>query len=665
VPDEGGRNPPERRSGHGLGGYLDPASDKLRQYKLREGLPVLLERLAMFIHLAHTLGLKVCIGCEDASRASDATLRTSPGPGRRSHPPALCRYGRYPRPVHHRGANLALREVWPGELEMHAHNDLGMATANTLAAVRAGATSVNTTVLGLGERAGNAALETVALGLERCLEVKTGVRFTALPALCEQVALATRRHGPQQPLVGELVFTHESGVHVAALLRDSESYQAIAPSLMGRGYRLVLGKHSGRQAVNGVFDQMGYHLNAAQINQLLPAIRRFAENWKRSPKDYELAAIYDELCSAETPCRPGGEYGVVLSDSRRGRTALRRCVFQFFAVPYQPERLAHCSLPVLATFHRKLKAEVPLQNQLEDNPRALAAGAPTAGGELSATVSGEHAMRPKFTFSEEVRVVRAIRNDGTYAGLPSGALLVRRGSIGYVRDWGVFLQDQIIYQIHFPDCDRMVGCREQELIAGDRPWLAGNLQYGDSVICQMALAMQGEMVVSVGQLGTHRSHRPGRAWRRLHRRLRRPLVQVPAQALALAEEENNGAMATIWPAAAGAEPLELRAGGHRRGRPAGLRTGLAAPVPDGAAHRRPGAPEAIPPRCWRASPLRWAPGWMREDLRQRSARRSSCTTPGWKPPSPILPARRRSRILPRCRPGICGIRRSLCARNSA
>ncbi|VTO24745.1 nifZ protein [Klebsiella variicola] len=69
-------------------------------------------------------------------------------------------------------------------------------------------------------------------------------------------------------------------------------------------------------------------------------------------------------------------------------------------------------------------------------------------------------MRPRFTFSEAVRVVRAIRNDGTYAGLPSGALLVRRGSIGYVRDWGVFLQDQIIYQIHFPDCDRVVGCRE-------------------------------------------------------------------------------------------------------------------------------------------------------------------------------------------------------------
>ncbi|MDK6960105.1 homocitrate synthase [Klebsiella michiganensis] len=261
-----------------------PASDKLRQYKLREPLTVLLERLAMFIRLAHTLGLRVCIGCEDASRASGQALRAIAEVAQQCGAARL-RYADTVGlldPLTTAAQISALREVWSGEIEMHAHNDLGMATANTLAAVSAGATSVNTTILGLGERAGNAALETVALGLERCLGVKTGVHFPALPALCQRV--------------GELVFTHESGVHVAALLRDSESYQSIAPSLMGRSYRLVLGKHSGRQAVNGVFDQMGYHLNAAQINQLLPAIRRFAENWKRSPKDYELVAIYDELC---------------------------------------------------------------------------------------------------------------------------------------------------------------------------------------------------------------------------------------------------------------------------------------------------------------------------------------------------------------------------------
>ena len=264
-----------------------PASDKLRQYKLRESLPLLLERLAALIHLAHTLGLKVCIGCEDASRASDATLQDI---ARQAGEAGATRL-RYADtlgildPFTTAAQIAALRRVWPGELEMHAHNDLGLATANTLAAVRAGATSVNTTVLGLGERAGNAALETVALGLERCLGVETGVRFTALPALCEQVALATRRPvDPQQPLVGELVFTHESGVHVAALLRDSESYQAIDPALLGRGYRLVL----------------GYHLTSAQIDQLLPALRHFAETGKRSPRDDELAAIFHALCGAET-----------------------------------------------------------------------------------------------------------------------------------------------------------------------------------------------------------------------------------------------------------------------------------------------------------------------------------------------------------------------------
>ncbi|MFH2503857.1 homocitrate synthase [Klebsiella indica] len=277
-----------------------PASDKLRQYKLREPLAVLLERLAKFIHLAHTLGMKVCVGCEDASRASEQTLRDIALVAQQAGAARL-RYADTVGildPFTTVTQISALRNVWPGEIEMHAHNDLGLAAANTLAAVRAGATSVNTTILGLGERAGNAALETVALGLERCLGVETGVQFAALPALCQKVADASLRPiDPQQPLVGELVFTHESGVHVAALLRDSESYQSIDPALIGRRYKLVLGKHSGRQAVNGVFDQMGYHLSSAQINQLLPAIRRFAENWKRSPKDYELVALYDEICA--------------------------------------------------------------------------------------------------------------------------------------------------------------------------------------------------------------------------------------------------------------------------------------------------------------------------------------------------------------------------------
>lgn len=285
-----------------------PASAILQKYKLRDPLPVLLERLGILTEQARSLGLRVCIGCEDASRATDddlhaiAQVANSAGAQRLRFADTLGVLD----PFTTEARITALCRFWHGEVEMHAHNDLGLATANTLAAVRAGATSVNTTVLGLGERAGNAALETVALSLNRCFSIDCGINFSHLPALCQQVADATQRTiDAQQPLVGEQVFTHESGVHVAALLQDRESYQAIDPALMGREYRLVLGKHSGRQAVDGVFARMGYHLDALQIDALLPAIRRFAESWKRTPKDVELIAIYEALCGDTVQCLRG------------------------------------------------------------------------------------------------------------------------------------------------------------------------------------------------------------------------------------------------------------------------------------------------------------------------------------------------------------------------
>ena len=148
-------------------------------------------------------------------------------------------------------------------------------------------------------------------------------------------------------------------------------------------------------------------------------------------------------------------------------------------------------------------------------------------------------MRPKFTFSEEVRVVRAIRNDGTVAGFAPGALLVRRGSTGFVRDWGVFLQDQIIYQIHFPETDRIIGCREQELIPITQPWLAGNLQYGDSVTCQMALAVNGDVVVSAGQRGRVEATDRGELGDSYTVDFSGRWFRVPAQAIALTEEREQ------------------------------------------------------------------------------------------------------------------------------
>ena len=107
-------------------------------------------------------------------------------------------------------------------------------------------------------------------------------------------------------------------------------------------------------------------------------------------------------------------------------------------------------------------------------------------------------MMPQFEYGTAVRVIRNVRNDGTYPGLKTGDFLVRRGSVGYVRDVGTFLQDQIIYSVHFLDEDKLVGCREEELIGEDEPWTPSKFEFRDKVTPKMQLAIQGEVIASPG-----------------------------------------------------------------------------------------------------------------------------------------------------------------------
>lgn len=145
-------------------------------------------------------------------------------------------------------------------------------------------------------------------------------------------------------------------------------------------------------------------------------------------------------------------------------------------------------------------------------------------------------MKPVYAFGDEVRVVRAIRNDGTMPGYPRGALLVRRGSTGFIREWGVFLQDQIIYQVHFLAQDLVVGCREQELIAGEAPWAAGQFQYGDTIACTCPLSIQGEVVVSPGQHGRIEATGQGAEGESYTVAFGERWFQVPPSAIRLLEE---------------------------------------------------------------------------------------------------------------------------------
>lgn len=110
-------------------------------------------------------------------------------------------------------------------------------------------------------------------------------------------------------------------------------------------------------------------------------------------------------------------------------------------------------------------------------------------------------MLPRWDYGDAVRVTRNVRNDGTFPGVPTGDLLVRRGRIGYVRGVGTFLQDQIIYSVHFLDEGRLVGCREDELIDANEAWIENRFEVRQRVRARRPLAVGGEVRVPAGSRG--------------------------------------------------------------------------------------------------------------------------------------------------------------------
>ena len=275
-----------------------PVSDIHIGKKLKRDRAWVLKTIAETVPRALDMGLEVIVGGEDASRADlDFLMRVvtaAQAAGARRFRFADTLGVMEPFGVF--DTIRTLRGVTDLEIEMHAHDDLGLATANTLAACRAGATHVNTTVNGLGERAGNAPLEEVALGLKKLYGLDTGVDLADFPALSEAVAAASGRPVAwQKSVVGEGVFTHEAGIHVDGLLKDPENYQGFDPREVGRAHKLVVGKHSGSHGVLAAYARMGLTLSPAEARELLPDIRAFAEKAKRSPADQELLFIYQRL----------------------------------------------------------------------------------------------------------------------------------------------------------------------------------------------------------------------------------------------------------------------------------------------------------------------------------------------------------------------------------
>jgi len=162
------------------------------------------------------------------------------------------------------------------KIGFHAHNDLGMATANTIAAIRAGADAVDVTVNGLGERAGNASLDEVVMASRVSLGLDCGIdtqQFVSLAVLVEKTS--GRVLPVNKPITGRSVFLHESGIHVHAMLRDRTAYEPFDPEDVGQQQSgFVLGKHSGRSALRHVLSRQGLSVSDDGEKMLLDLIQK-------------------------------------------------------------------------------------------------------------------------------------------------------------------------------------------------------------------------------------------------------------------------------------------------------------------------------------------------------------------------------------------------------
>jgi len=201
------------------------------------------------------------------------------------------------------------------DVEVHCHNDFGMATANSLAGIRAGAKFVTVSVNGIGERTGNAPLEEVVMALKHLDQVDLGITTRNFRELSEYVARASSRAIPVwKAIVGTNVFAHESGIHADGVLKNPLTYEVFSPDEVGLARQLVVGKHSGSRTIQHKFREFGIDLSDKEANQVLLEARQMSVDFKRSLFDKELMYIYQDFIQRDERRKEVDKVGVMDED---------------------------------------------------------------------------------------------------------------------------------------------------------------------------------------------------------------------------------------------------------------------------------------------------------------------------------------------------------------
>jgi len=271
------------------------SSDIHIEHKLRKSREWVLESVKTSVDYAKGFNLYVSVNAEDASRSDMEFLLSFARTARDAGADRL----RYcdtlgildPFETFMRVKNII--DIIGIDIEMHAHNDFGMAIANSIAGIKAGATYVNTTINGLGERAGNAAFEELVMALKYIEGVDTGFNTTLFRALSEYVAAASNRILPTwKPIVGGNLFVYESESKASGVLANPETYELFKEKDVGLERKVILGKYSGVNTIIYKLNTLGFKISRGEAEELVEIIMNKAVSLKRALFDSEIIDTY-------------------------------------------------------------------------------------------------------------------------------------------------------------------------------------------------------------------------------------------------------------------------------------------------------------------------------------------------------------------------------------
>lgn len=273
-----------------------PVSDLHIQQKLKKDRETVRRMAVDMTEYAKSHGLIVELSGEDASRADMDYLKSVYKAGIDAGADRLCLCDTVGILTPERSYDIfSDMAKLPAPLSVHCHNDFGMATANTMAALRAGATQAHVTINGIGERAGNTSLEEVVMVLELLYKHKTKFDTKGLYPLSRLVSrLSGVPVAPNKAIVGGNAFTHEAGIHVHGLLANTATYEPITPELVGRERRIVMGKHAGRSSVVLALKELGLDVTEPQINDIIARVKELGDKGKHVT-DADLQAIAETV----------------------------------------------------------------------------------------------------------------------------------------------------------------------------------------------------------------------------------------------------------------------------------------------------------------------------------------------------------------------------------